>query len=108
MGFIYLFTEYRNRFSKRGALSVENDHACRRTVFRGRKSNTLLPKQISSKEISKSAVLVLWSGCINPQLQSSVNQFFSQTFEQLFSKKKREKQSPNTKSLDFTLFLELK
>jgi len=34
------------------------------------------------------AFLGLWSGFINPPLQSLVNQSFSQPFEQLFSKRK--------------------
>ena len=35
----------------------------------------------------------LWSGFINPPLQSLVNQCFLQTFERLFSKKKTERRS---------------
>ena len=38
--------------------------------------------------------LGLWSGFINPPLQSLVNQFFLQISERLFSKKKRERRSP--------------
>ena len=46
----------------------------------------------------KSALLVLWKGVINPELQSLVNQYFPQRenfwltkFEKLFSKKNHEK-----------------
>ena len=38
--------------------------------------------------------LGLWSGFINPPLQSLVNQYFSQTFERLFSRKKTLQEKP--------------
>jgi len=40
------------------------------------------------------SILGLWSGFINPPLQSLVNPYFSQSFERLFSKKKHERKSP--------------
>jgi len=53
-------------------------------------------ERFSEKNFKKSALLVLWSGFINPPLQSLVNQCFSQISEQLFSKKIHEKYSPHS------------
>ena len=56
------------------------------------------PKNFSEfclpNSVSLCSFLGLWSGFINPPLQSLVNQYFSQIFERLFSKKKHERESP--------------
>jgi len=57
------------------------------------------------KEFQKSAFLVLWSGFINPPLQSLVNQCFSQTFWTALFEKKLWKVKPSLKSRDFPSFL---
>ena len=73
---------FRNFFLKTYYLSVTPVLG----LFFEAKNRTIF-KQISSKEISKSALPVLWSGLIHPPIQSLVKLCFSQTFEQLFSTK---------------------
>jgi len=64
-------------------------------LFIEAEDRTIFLKRIFKNNFKKSALLALWSGFINPPLQSLVNQCFSQLFEQLFSNENHEKYSPH-------------
>jgi len=75
-------------------------------LFIEAEDRTIFLKRIFKNNFKKSALLALWSGFINPPLQSLVNQCFSQIFEQLFSKKIHKKQSPHSNLGIFLRFFE--
>jgi len=92
-------------------------HAGRRTIFLRSKMERFSLKQNSSQHIPMNLkcilllnYLFLWSGFINPPLQSVVDQCFSQNLHGSFRKreKKRERQSPHLESRDSSSIFELR
>jgi len=92
--------------------SLLGPNAGRRTVFWGRKSNDFFLKQISTTNLDKSQLHLTSELLISkewiPPLQSLVNQYFSQTFVRLYSRKNVQSEDPMSNLGIFPSFLELK